>query len=106
MFTVLVRFCGGCNPEIDRGETVKQVMDMLAGKVRFTTDRTQPADLTLRVSGCAHACIDEEAHAEYPMPAVSVQGRRIEREPVEASRLAETIAAKICSLSGVSGVKP
>lgn len=87
-----IRFCGGCNPEIDRGETVAQVINLLRGRMDHTFDLDIPADLTLHVCGCAHACLDEESPADDPEPEVSIQGIRVNRRPVEKADLIKTAA--------------
>ncbi|MCF8026363.1 MAG: hypothetical protein K9K82_12855 [Desulfobacteraceae bacterium] len=89
---VRIRFCGGCNPEIDRGETAQQVITLLKGRMNTTFDPDIPADLTLHVCGCAHACLDEEIPQTDPEPVISIQGFRVNREPVEKPDLAKMAA--------------
>ncbi|MBS3732807.1 MAG: hypothetical protein KGY42_07860 [Desulfobacterales bacterium] len=89
---VRIRFCGGCNPEIDRGETAQQVIPLLKGRMNTTFDPNLSADLTLHVCGCAHACLDEESPSADPEPVISIQGLRVNREPVEKQDLAKTAA--------------
>lgn len=98
IFTVRVRFCGGCNPEMDRGETVREVMALLAGRAAFTFDPSAPADITLRVNGCAHACLDEDADPAADGPVISVQGLCVDLQPAGACGLAARIAGKIRDL--------
>lgn len=100
-FTVRIRYCGGCNPEIDRGETVEQLKKILGEKAEFTYDLQMPADIILHVCGCAHACLDEEYAEADQHPVVSIQGLRVEREYVAATDLALRAAEE--SLRAVSG---
>ena len=89
---VRIRFCGGCNPEIDRGETAQEVTTLLKGRMNTTFDPDISADLTLHVCGCAHACLDEESRSTDPEPVVCIQGLRVNRESVEKQDLAKTAA--------------
>ena len=90
-----IRFCGGCNPEIDRGEIVERVLAILEGRVASTFDMQAAADCTLHVCGCAHACLDEQSKAEDPGPVVSIQGLRVNRNPVAPEELAVRAAEAI-----------
>ncbi|MCF8024433.1 MAG: hypothetical protein K9K82_02970 [Desulfobacteraceae bacterium] len=92
---VRIRFCGGCNPEIDRGETAQQVITLLKERMNTTFDPNIPADLTLHVCGCAHACLDEENPADDPEQVVSIQGLRVDLEPVSEGELADATVNKI-----------
>ena len=98
---VRVRFCGGCNPEIDRGEIVRQLIKILADKpVKWLFDAgpETTADLTLHVNGCAHACLDEETESTDTENVVSIQGRRLDRVAMAEKDLAEKVAQKLTSL--------
>lgn len=100
-FTVRIRFCGGCNPEIDRGETVKQVLELLGGRAQATYEPTAPADVVLCVSGCAHACLDEEKDTPAgPEPVVSIQGSRVNRKSVSPKELAGRAAEALLRAAG------
>ncbi len=94
-FTILVRYCGGCNPEIDRGETMDQIAEILGERAKWTYNPGDPADIILHICGCAHACLDEEYEEPGCRPVVSVQGLRVDREYLEAGNIAASAAEKI-----------
>ncbi|MCF8110717.1 MAG: hypothetical protein K9J85_04430 [Desulfobacteraceae bacterium] len=95
MFKVRVRYCGGCNPEIDRSLTVKQLAQMLKGRAQWTYDQKAEADVILHVSGCAHACPDEENSSPVPQPVVSIQGLRVNRRSLTPEELVPAAAEKL-----------
>jgi hypothetical protein len=98
---VQVRFCGGCNPEMDRGGVVRQIMAVFGKKVQWTFDAQpkQKVDLILHVNGCAHACLDEQAERAGSVPVVSVQGLHLERKPVAEQDLARCTALKLMRMA-------
>lgn len=63
-----IRFCGGCNPAMDRGQVARIIHEDLAGLVRWVPAE-EVADLLLVISGCLTACGDRpeitEKAAEY-----------------------------------------
>jgi len=98
---VRIRYCGGCNPEIERREIVEQLMERFTGRVNWTYDPETPADLTLHVCGCAHACLDEEEAPADPPRVVSIQGLRVDRRTVGQSELVNAAAEALSRILGL-----
>lgn len=68
---IAVRFCGGCNPVIERGWVVQRIREELAGEVTWVS-RDEKMDLLLIVNGCPTACSDrDEIPLDHPMVVVS-----------------------------------
>jgi hypothetical protein len=89
--SVDVKYCGGCNPEIDRGRLVREVKALMGDSVSF--DSSESPDLLLLVNGCAHACLDEEvAVMDRPEPRVSVQGARVNWRSIPEADLPGAVA--------------
>lgn len=65
---VAIKFCGGCNPTIDRGQLARSIRKNLTGLVHWVPSE-EVADLLLIISGCLSACVDRpevtEKAAEY-----------------------------------------
>lgn len=95
MFTIKIRYCGGCNPEIDRSETAAQLREALKDRAKWTNDPQAEADVTLHLSGCAHACLDEENATSETGPVVSIQGLRVNRQSVNSEELIFTVTEKL-----------
>jgi hypothetical protein len=75
-----IKYCGGCNPEIDRGAVADEFVRLLektSVEIQFAGD-DDPADITLLLNGCARACKEEELEAIPGFsPFLSVQGERL-----------------------------
>ncbi|MFO7930247.1 MAG: hypothetical protein R6U97_02465 [Desulfosalsimonas sp.] len=99
LIQVRVRYCGGCNPEIDRGETVEKIEKLLEGRAEFSHDPQARPDATLHVSGCAHACIDEDNTNTGPEPVLSIQGLRVNRHVSGPGEIAPRCAEKLIQAS-------
>lgn len=95
LLQIRVRYCGGCSPEIERGRTVGRIERLLGGRAEFTNDPQARPDVTLHVSGCAHACIDEENTNAGPEPVVSIQGLRVNRHVTGPGEIASRVSEKL-----------
>lgn len=97
-YRLRVKYCGGCNPEIDRGGVVKELEAQIrsAGEDVVWVAGDGEADLLLLVQGCARACLEED-HPEIKAggPSVSVQGARLDLQPVPETELPGRIRRKI-----------
>jgi hypothetical protein len=84
MVLVGIRYCGGCNPQIDRTGLVERLQEETRKcrlDVAFTTDRYRVADITLLVNGCIHGCLEEEfRQAGKQTPYLSVKGEMVENQ--------------------------
>ena len=68
-----VKFCGGCNPEIDRGSVVQRIREELAGEALWVSGEEE-ADFLLIVNGCRTACADTgEIRSGRPAVVVSAE---------------------------------
>ncbi len=59
--TIRVRYCGGSNPEIDRGALVSRLKAIVrASGIEIVLGGDGEADWLLLVNGCSRACLEEE----------------------------------------------
>ncbi len=102
MFSIGVRYCGGCNPRIDRSRVVKDLKAGLEDKgleVDFTTDRERPVDLVLLINGCMHACLEAEYHHLVGnQQLICVRGEMVHDQYVEERRIPQILIGKILEL--------
>lgn len=95
--TVLVRYCGGCNPEIDRASIVnrlKAIFEEVGMQVTFCKD--PPADRLFLVNGCPRACLEEEYQVKADLTRfVSVEGSNLDHRPVPVDDLPRAVLEKI-----------
>lgn len=55
--TVLIRYCGGCNPRYDRTEIVRRLKERFPGLL-FSYDKEERCEAAVIVCGCSSACAD------------------------------------------------
>jgi len=66
-----MKFCGGCNPTIERGVVAQQIREGLAGEVRWVSEE-EKKDFILIINGCPTACADTiEVRGEGPTLVIS-----------------------------------
>jgi hypothetical protein len=101
MFTIGVRYCGGCNPQIDRSRIV---MDLRGGlkkmgrKVDLTTEKERAVDIVLLINGCKHACLDaKQVESDGGHPVISVRGEMVDDQCVKEGDIVKILAQRICS---------
>jgi hypothetical protein len=96
-----VAYCGGCNPEIDRGRVVERLCELLKSEgveVKCVPVSETP-DVVLIVNGCAHACKEAEPELKTaPFPVISVQGKRLCYEDTPEDQLPHVLLKKIRTL--------
>ncbi|MEW6529362.1 MAG: hypothetical protein AB1473_00910 [Thermodesulfobacteriota bacterium] len=86
---IRVRYCGGCNPQIDRASVVTHLVKIAQG-AGFCVDLRSgdDADWLLLINGCPRACLEEE-HPEVARErrCISVEGSHLGRRPVAEDEL-------------------
>ena len=103
MLLVGIRYCGGCNPQIDRSgviKSLKEAIKKMGMEVNFTADRQRSVDLVLLINGCMHACL-EEAYLKEGQTSrfISVKGEMADDSFIAEERIPEFLSEKICDLS-------
>jgi len=53
-----LKYCGGCNPLIERGEVARKIQDELAGARWVSWE--EESDLLVFINGCPTACAETE----------------------------------------------
>ena len=103
MLSIRLRYCGGCNPQIDRSRItrdLKKALNKMNLHVNLTTDKERAVDIILLINGCIHACLEEE----YLSPGtnfkcISVKGEMVDSQYVEEDHIPETLIQKIMGFS-------
>jgi hypothetical protein len=90
---IRVRYCGGCNPEIDRASVVSHFVKIAQGAgfwVEFPSD--SDADWLLLINGCPRACLEEERpDVATDRRCISVEGTHVGRQPVSEDDLPRAV---------------
>jgi 4-hydroxybutyrate CoA-transferase len=101
MLTIGVRYCGGCNPQIDRSRIVMELREGLkkmGREVDLITDRDKSVDVVLLVNGCQHACLEgENLESGRGQHMISVRGEMVDDQYVEGGDIANILIQRICS---------
>lgn len=85
-------FCGGCNPQYDRGALAANTvsgLDVECEVVYNTTD----CDCILYLSGCSSNCAYKYNICDKP--SVVVAGLKVDRQTVTAEQMPDLIKAKL-----------
>ncbi len=103
MFSIGIRYCGGCNPQIDRSKVIRNLNKFLKKiglKVDFTTDKKRATDIVLLINGCMHACLQEEyLRSNYNYQHISVKGEMVDDQYIKEESIPELLINKITGLS-------
>jgi hypothetical protein len=101
MLTIGVRYCGGCNPEIDRSRIVTELQEGLrkmGHQVDLTTDGERPVGMALLVNGCKHACLEaKQVESDRSHPVISVRGEMVDDQYVQEGDIVKILIQRICS---------
>jgi hypothetical protein len=104
MFTIGIRYCGGCNPQIDRSRIVTELREGLQKRgveVDFTSEIERPVDVVLLVNGCRHACLEGKIpEAGRGHQRISVRGEMVDNQYVEEAAITKILMRKVCLFVG------
>ncbi|MBI2864839.1 MAG: hypothetical protein HYX94_09800 [Chloroflexi bacterium] len=98
MATVGVKFCGGCNPSIDRTMIFREIRD-LAGGVTFTGLADKGLDALLLICGCSIVCPVEQLGLRSRPRLVVVAGQTVNGRDVPEGFIAQVVAEKLVNLT-------
>jgi ferredoxin len=62
-----LKFCGGCNPEFDRGSVANGIAQGLKGKATVVPFEEEDLDAVIAIEGCPTACADLDPFSELPI---------------------------------------
>ena len=91
-----VKYCGGCNPVIDRAKLVRDIEELLRPDLSLTTDRSSgPWDIGILVCGCPAACPDKAEIRDLARRWITVAGGLIDLDVLPESKMAQAVVQKI-----------
>ncbi|NLB87692.1 MAG: hypothetical protein GX790_00450 [Syntrophomonadaceae bacterium] len=96
-----IKYCGGCNPNINRTKLVKEVLDRLKDKtnVEVVNDK---ADVGLIVGGCSVCCVNLSEIEDQAAIWVVVGGNLVDYYQVSSDQLPDAVTKKICEKANLS----
>ncbi len=89
-----IKYCGGCNPVINRKKLVDKVLTCLRDSIRIEITQKN-ADVALVVCGCSAACVDLDNIRNHANYLILVAGNQINHFQVSSDQMAITICQLI-----------
>jgi hypothetical protein len=104
MVKVKIKYCGGCNPYIDRPQLVRKVLEKLK-TVTNVEIVSSDADVGLIVGGCPVCCVDQSEIEDQASAWIIVGGTLVNHVDVPVTQMPEKICEEILNKTGYVGVK-
>ncbi len=94
-----IKYCGGCNPRIDRAGLVRELGKLLPPDDRLEVlQATTGYDMAVLVCGCEITCVNRPAVRKLARRWILVGGTTVDHEAVPEDRLAGVVVSKIKEL--------
>lgn len=94
---IAVKYCGGCNPGIERGELVSQLTQIMARERpewELVLLSQEPWDVLLIINGCPVGCGAKQFLAET-RPVLTVSGERLQHKRISEKELPMVVFNKL-----------
>lgn len=93
---ILVKYCGGCNCQIDRSKLVGDIKTLLpAGNSLISDAGAGPADAGLLLCGCPSACAQKPELADLAPKWILVAGKTVNHQDVPEDCIALAVLEQI-----------
>jgi len=94
-----VKYCGGCNPVIDRSRLISEIGKLLLPEYVLTTDKSSnPWDIGILVCGCLATCADKPVVENLARQWIFVAGNSVDLNNLQEEKMADIIVKKIFAL--------
>ena len=91
-----VKYCGGCNPFIDRSMLVCEIKKLLPQGFSLTADGNSSAwDIGVLICGCPVACADKPEIRNLARRWIIVGGSAVDLNTMPEEKMAQAIVQKI-----------
>jgi hypothetical protein len=99
-----IKYCGGCNPHIDRAKLALEIEKLLPPEYSLTTDQTfNPWDIGILICGCSTACVDNPDVRDLARKWIVIAGKSIDLDNIPEEELADIVVQKIKKLDTILG---
>ena len=95
-----IKYCGGCNPHIDRTKLVRVIKELLPPEYIFTTKQSSVCDIGIMVCGCLTACADKPELTKLARKWIIVAGNSVDLDNAPEEKLADI------TIRQITGMKP
>jgi hypothetical protein len=94
-----IKYCGGCNPLIDRAKLVQEIGKILPPEYCLTTDKSSnPWDIGILICGCKTACAYKPDFKNFARKGIIVAGSSVDLDNAPEEKLVDIIARKMKKL--------
>lgn len=100
---ILIKYCGGCNPTIDRVNIVKLLLAKLEGTIKVVSGESDVTDVVLFVCGCPTSCIIKSGFTGTGNMII-VSGAGVDYMPMDEVKIPDFLAQKIKNLKVTSKI--
>ncbi|HON59737.1 MAG TPA: hypothetical protein P5040_00355 [Smithella sp.] len=91
-----VKYCGGCNPRIDRVKLAQDIIQPLPpGFVLTEASFDEPWDIGILICGCPAACAEKPELKSLARNWLIIAGETIDYETCSETEIAQTAAEKL-----------
>jgi hypothetical protein len=95
-----IKYCGGCNPHIDRKKLIQEIEKLLPPEYSLTTKTSfTPWDIGVMVCGCPTACADKPEFKIIARKWIVVAGNSVDLNNAPEEILANIVTIKITKLN-------
>ena len=94
IMTVAIKFCGGCNPRIDRTGVARSLASQLAAWGITVVYNRLDADFVVYLSGCSVSCASRELPPD-PRACTVIAGSSLDTAAVDEAELSALAIEKV-----------
>jgi hypothetical protein len=93
---IVVKYCGGCNCQIDRSKIIKDIASSLGSGYQLTTDSSfAPFGAGILVCGCSSACARKPELNNLTNHWMVIAGKAFDSRELPEDRLASAVIEKM-----------
>ncbi|HUN55730.1 MAG TPA: hypothetical protein VMU29_11295 [Smithella sp.] len=99
MKLIKIKYCGGCNPAIDRAKLVHEIQELLPPEFILSEskakDKKDKWDIGILVCGCLTACANKPDFKNIAVKWILIAGNSIDHDNAPEKDLADIVVAKL-----------
>jgi hypothetical protein len=93
---IVVKYCGGCNCQIDRSKIIRDIENSLETGYQLTTDISfAPFFAGILVCGCPSGCAQKPELVDLALQWIVIAGKTVNFQELPEDQLAATVLQKI-----------
>ena len=90
-----IKYCGGCNPHIDRTQLIEKIKKRLSPEYFFITEPIASCDIGIMICGCPTACANKPECRTFARKWILVAGSSVDLNNMPEEKLADVIADQL-----------